>query len=157
MTDIATTKDTKTVQKDFTVDKADIATQMKAPAAEHDPEKFEHKTFIDYKEQANKIGIVALGKPKGFQSNTLDPDHTVGVLANSFMLQLFDVSALAPGQMRDKVLGYQDEVMTILTHYLREAMRCERTRMGLILEAAGHSSAAALVRPYKIALPNSKE
>jgi hypothetical protein len=128
------------------IDKADIETQLKAPAAEHDPEKYEHREYLDYKATANKLGLVGLGKPQGFYGNIYDPDLTIGQYANGFMLQLFDVSALAPGQMRDKVLAYQDEVRTILVHYLRLAMETERKRIGLVLDAAGHSTATAIIK-----------
>jgi hypothetical protein len=111
-----------------------------------DPDKFKSREYLEYKETAGKLGLVALGGARGFYGNHLDPALQVGQLANSFMVQMFDASALAPGQMKDKVLAYQEEIMVILTHYLREAMRSERLRIGLELEAAGHSSAAALVK-----------
>ena len=128
----------------------DIPTQMNDVKGSIDPEKFNSREYKEYEQSASRLGIVSLGKPKGFYGNHLDPDLTLGQLANSFMLQLFDASDLAPGQMRDKVLAYQQEVMTILTHHLREAMRSERLRIGLELEAAGHSSAAALVKALKL-------
>lgn len=129
----------------------DIKTQMndtKIPEVDHD--KFKHKDYLEYSANAAKIGVVSLGKSKGFYGSHLDPKLVLGQLANSFMVQMFDASALAPGQMKDKVLAYQEEIMTILTHYLREAMRSERLRIGLELEAAGHSSAAALVKSLKL-------
>jgi hypothetical protein len=129
----------------------DIPTQLHDTKSESiDFDKYKHKEYREYSDSAAKIGVVALGTPKGFYGNHLDPSLTIGQLANAFMLQLFDVSALAPGQMRDKVLAYQQEVMVTLTHHLREAMRSERLRIGLELEAAGHSSAAALVKALKL-------
>jgi hypothetical protein len=128
----------------------EIKTQMTDMKVNVDPEKFEHKDYKEYERSASRLGIVSLGKPKGFYGNHLDPNLTLGQLANSFMLQMFDASDLAPGQMRDKVLAYQQEVMTILVHHLREAMRSERLRIGLELEAAGHSSAAALVKSLNL-------
>lgn len=134
------------VNEHTVIDKAEIETQLNAPTAEHDPEKYQHREYLDYKLLANDHGLVALGKPQGFYGNIYDPNMTIGQYANGFMLQLFDVSALAPGTMKDKVLAYQDEVRTILVYYLRLAMETERKRIGLVLEAAGHSTAAAIVK-----------
>jgi hypothetical protein len=134
------------VNEHTVIDKAEIDTQLKAPAAAHDPEKFLHRDYVDYKTMARDHGIVALGQPQGFYGSIFDPNLTIGQFANGFMLQLFDASALAPGQMKDKVLAYQDEVKTILVHYLRLAMETERTRIGRVLEAAGHATAAAMVK-----------
>jgi hypothetical protein len=66
------------------------------------------------------------------------------------MVQLFDASKLAPGDMRDKVLAFQEEVMTFLLRYIKEGMRSEGQRIGLLLEAKGFSEAASLVRSVKV-------
>lgn len=125
---------------------AEIKTQMHDTVVVHDPEKFEHRDYREYEVNAAKIGVAPLGRSRGFSGSHLDPKLAVGQLANSFMVQMFDASALAPGQMKDKVLAYQAEIMTLLSHYLREAMRSERLRIGLELEMAGHSAAASLVK-----------
>ena len=112
----------------------------------HDIEKKLHPTFIDYAEKARAHGLPALGMSAGFSGNVHNPEHTAYQLANACMVQLFDASQLAPGDMRDKVLAFQDEVQTFLVHYIKEAMRMEQLRIGLTLEAHGHSQAAALIR-----------
>lgn len=113
-----------------------------------DPDKKKFKSFTEYAEMATKAGLAVLGNgsTKGFSGSVFDPDLTAHQLANSTMVQLFDASAVAPGDMRDKILAFQDEVRTFLVHALKEAMRSEQLRIGLMLEAAGHSSAAALTR-----------
>jgi len=111
-----------------------------------DPDKRKFKSFLEYAEMANKIGLPALGTSLGFSGSLHDPDLTAHQLANAAMVQLFDASQLAPGDMKEKVLGFQAEVRTFLVHYMKEAMRIEQQRIGLVLEAAGHSSAAALAR-----------
>jgi len=114
---------------------AEIKTQMHDTVVVHDPEKFEHRDYREYEVNAAKIGVAPLGRSRGFSGSHLDPKLAVGQLANSFMVQ-----------MKDKVLAYQAEIMTLLSHYLREAMRSERLRIGLELEMAGHSAAASLVK-----------
>ena len=95
---------------------------------------------------ARNAGLSVLGGGAGFSGSVLDPELTAHQLANSAMVQLFDASQLAPGDMKDKVLGFQDEVKRFMVHYMREAARIEQQRIGLILEASGHSNAAALIR-----------
>lgn len=112
----------------------------------HDPEKNTHRSFIDYAETARSLGISPLGSAKGFTGNAHDPELTAHQLANACMVQLFDASQLAPGDMKDKVLAFQEEVKTFLVHYLKEAARIEQLRCGLLLEASGHSNAASLIR-----------
>jgi hypothetical protein len=114
----------------------------------YDPEKVVHRSFVEYAELAKKSGLAVLGDGvgKGFSGSVLDPELTAHQVANATMVQLFDASQLAPGDMKNKVLAYQEEVKTILVHNIREAMRTEQQRIGLILEAAGHSTAAALIR-----------
>jgi hypothetical protein len=114
----------------------------------YDPEKVVHRSFVEYAELAKKSGLAVLGDGvgKGFSGSLYDPNLTAHQLANATMVQLFDASAVAPGDMRDKILAFQDEVRTFLVHALKEAMRSEQLRIGLMLEAAGHSSAAALTR-----------
>jgi len=113
----------------------------------HDPEKVTHKSFQEYADLAKKAGLSVLGSgPVAFVGSAFDPELAVHQLANAAMVQLFDASALAPGDMKNKVLAFQDEVRTFLVHYMKEAMRSERHRIGLLLEASGHSNAAALIR-----------
>jgi hypothetical protein len=113
----------------------------------HDPEKRVHRSFIEYAEMAAKRGLSVLGNgPVMFAGNVHDPELMAHQLANACMVQLFDASGLAPGEMRDKVLAFQDEVRTVIVHHLKEARRYEQRRIGLLLEAQGHSQAASLIR-----------
>lgn len=111
-----------------------------------DPEKKAHRSFQEYSEMAANAGLPTLGTARGFHGSFLNREVMVHQLANAAMLQLFDVSALAPGDLKDKVLAFQEEVKTILVHYLSEAQRLEQQRVGMVLEAAGHSSAASLIK-----------
>lgn len=111
-----------------------------------DPDKFRSREYLEYADNAAKIGVVPLGHSMAFHGSRHDPELMIEQLANGFMVQMFDASDLAPGQMKDKVLAYQEEIMVIQKHYLRQAMRSERIRIGLVLEAAGHSNAASLVK-----------
>lgn len=111
-----------------------------------DPERKIHRSFQEYAEAASKIGLSPLGTVRGFHASIHDPQAIAHQLANAAMLQLFDTSALAPGDLRDKVLAFQDEVRTILVHYVSEGQRIEQQRIGMVLEAAGHSQAASLIR-----------
>lgn len=111
-----------------------------------DPEKRAHKSFQEYAEAARKIGIAPLGGSVGFYGNIHDPELVAHQYSNAAMVQLFDVSAVAPGDLKNKILAFQEEVRTILVHNIREAMRAERQRIGSLLESQGHSSAAALIR-----------
>lgn len=115
-----------------------------------DPEKKSFKSFQEYAEMATKAGLPVLGtgSSKGFSGSVHDPELTVHQLAAAAMVQLFDASQLAPGDMKEKVLGFQGEVRTFMCHYMREAMRIERLRIGLALEGSGHSNAAAFVRSH---------
>lgn len=114
----------------------------------YDPEKKLFRSFQEYAEMAKNLGLPVLGDgvSKGFRGSVHDPELTVHQLAAAAMVQLFDASQLAPGDMKDKVLGFQEEVRTFMCHYMREAMRIERLRIGLALEGSGHSNAAAFVR-----------
>jgi hypothetical protein len=114
----------------------------------HDPEKVTHRSFTEYAELATKAGLAVLGdgKSKGFSGSVHNPELMAHQLANATMVQLFDASAIAPGDLRDKILAFQGEVRTFLVRAIKEAMRSEQLRIGLMLEAAGHSSAAALTR-----------
>lgn len=111
-----------------------------------DPEKKQHKDFKEYAELARKLGLVTLGSNTGFAGSMFNPELTANQLANAAMLQLFDASQLAPGDMKNKVLAFQEEVKTILVHYIKEAMRTEQHRIGVTLEASGHSAAASLIK-----------
>lgn len=111
-----------------------------------DPEKRVHRSFQEYAEAARKMGLAPLGGSVGFYGNINDPELVAHQYANASMVQLFDVSALAPGDLKNKILAFQEEVRTILVHNIREAMRAERQRIGSLLEHQGHSSAAALIR-----------
>lgn len=115
-----------------------------------DPEKKTFRSFQEYAELATKVGLPVLGNgsSKGFSGSVHDPELTAHQLAAAAMVQLFDASQLAPGDMKEKVLGFQDEVRTFMVHYMKEAMRIEQLRIGLVLEASGHSNAAALIRSH---------
>ena len=111
-----------------------------------DPEKKKFKSFQEYGQMAQGAGLSVLGTNTGFAGNVHDPALTVGQLANAATVSLFDVSSLAPGDLKEKVLAFQQEVHTILSHYLKEAMRLEQLRIGLLLEAHGHTQAASLIK-----------
>ena len=111
-----------------------------------DPDKKKFKSFIEYAEMAGKMGLPALGTSVGFTGSVHDPELTAHQLANAAMVQLFDASELAPGDMKNKVLGFQEEVKTFLVHYMKESMRIEQLRIGFVLQASGHSDAAALIK-----------
>lgn len=111
-----------------------------------DPDLKKHRTFQEYAEMASNAGLSVLGTARGFHGNVMDKELIAHQLANAAMLQLFDVSAIAPGDLRDKILAFQDEVRALLVHYLKEAMRSEQQRIGMVLEASGHSNAASLVK-----------
>lgn len=111
-----------------------------------DPEKKTFKSFQEYAEMATKAGLSPLGTVRGFNASIHDSLAIAHQLSNAAMLQLFDASALAPGDLRDKVLAFQDEVRHILVHYMTEAQRLEQQRIGMVLEAAGHSQAASLIK-----------
>lgn len=111
-----------------------------------DPEKRKYRSFLEYAEMARKAGLAPLGADRTFAGSAHDPELTAHQLANAAMVQLFDASQLAPGDMKEKVLGFQDEVRNFLVHYMKEAMRIEQLRVGLLLEASGHSAAASLIR-----------
>ena len=115
-----------------------------------DFDKFRHRSYIDYQEAARKIGIAAIGKATAFVSNVHAAEHDCHTLANGFMVQLFDASELAPGDLKNKVLAFQDEVKTFAVHILRTAKKNEAQRIGLLLEAHGHSTAASLVRSTQL-------
>ena len=109
-------------------------------------EKKKIRSFQEYAEIARQSGLSPLGVRTGFIGNDYDPELTAHQLANAAMLQLFDASQLAPGDLKDKVLAFQGEVKTFLVHYIKEAMRSEQRRIGLVLESSGHSNAASLIR-----------
>lgn len=115
-----------------------------------DFDKFRHKSYVDYQETARKIGIAAIGKSTVFVSNVHNAEHDCHTLANSFMVQLFDASDLAPGDLKNKVLAFQEEVKSFAVHYMRTAKKNEAQRIGLLLEAHGHSAAASLVRSTQL-------
>jgi DNA-directed RNA polymerase subunit E'/Rpb7 len=111
-----------------------------------DPDKRKSRSFKEYAEIASRAGLPVLGGVVGFSGNIMDPNLTAHQLANACMVQLFDASQLAPGDMKTKVLAFQEEVRTFLVHYIKESARLEQRRIGLVLEASGHSSAAALAK-----------
>ena len=115
---------------------------------QYDKDKTKFRSFEEYAQLAKKSGLPVLGSGStvGFMGSVYDPELTAHQLANAAMVQLFDASQLAPGDMKEKVLGFQDEVQSFLVHYLKEAMRIERQRIGLLLEGQGHSNAAALIK-----------
>lgn len=111
-----------------------------------DLERLQHREFQDYAAAARSAGLSALGVPTAFVGNAHDPELIAQQLANAWMVQLFDASALLPGNLKDKVLGFQEEVMTFAKHYIKEGMRNETRRIGLLLEGHGYSQAASLVK-----------
>lgn len=113
----------------------------------YDLDKLKHRSFQDYAAEATKLGLSVLHNgPVTFDGNLHDPDLTAHQLANAAMVLMFDVSALSPSDLRDKILAVQDEMRGILVHSHGQAMRMERQRIGLLLEASGHSVAASLIR-----------
>ena len=125
-----------------------MKTQLENARVIIDSDKLVHRDYDEYRARAAKIGVASLGQSKALTANLFEPESVVWQCANAIMVSLFDTSALSPGDMRDKVLAYQEEVMTIVAHQLREAMRLERLRIGLLLDGQGYSSAAALVNKY---------
>lgn len=111
-----------------------------------DFDKLKHASYADYVATANRLGLSALGRATQFTANINDPESLAEMLTNSCMVQLFDVSALAPGDLKDKVLAFQEEVMAILKRAITDGMRFEGQRIGLMLEKHGHSAAASLVK-----------
>lgn len=115
-----------------------------------DPEWRRSAGYEDYAATANRLGLAALNRGTAFVGSVHEPELQAHQLANAAMVQLFDASALAPGDMKDKVLAFQQEVKTFLVHYMKEAMRSEGRRIGLMLEAHGFSNAASLVKSTQI-------
>lgn len=111
-----------------------------------DPDWRKSKGYQEYADTAGKLGLAALNQQTVFLGSVHEPGLIVEQIANAWMLQLYDASASAPEDLRNKVLGFQAESMTFCRHYLREAMRIEGLRIGLLLEAHGHSAAASLVK-----------
>lgn len=106
--------------------------------------------YEDYAAAAEQLGLAPLNRGTAMIGNVHAPLEQVNQLANAFMLQLFDASAVAPGDMKAKILDYQLEVRAILSHYLKEAMRSEGRRIGLMLEGHGFSKAASLVKATQV-------
>ena len=115
-----------------------------------DIEQIAGRRYQDYAREALAAGLAPVGKAAAFVGSLHNQELMIAQLANAFMVQLFDLSALAPGDFKTKVLAFQDEVKTVLTHYLREAARTENLRIGLVLESAGHSASASLVRTTQV-------
>lgn len=115
-------------------------------AGKVDPDRLNHPSYQAYADAAKKAGLAALGRNTVFVGNLHNQSLTIHQIANAFMVAMFDASQVAPGDFKNQILTFQDEVRVLLTKHLREATRIEGERIGLMLEANGHSNAASLVR-----------
>src|SRR5262245_45270605 len=107
---------------------------------------FKHESYRAYAREARDAGFAALGQPTVFLGNLHNPNLTVHQLANALLVAMFDASQVAPGNLKNQILAFQEETKTLFTQYLKEATRLEGERIGLMLESAGHSTAASFVR-----------
>ena len=62
------------------------------------------------------------------------------------MRRIMHVADTAPMPLREQAIAFREQVRGVLTHYLAQAQRSERTTMVAMLERAGHTDAAELIR-----------
>jgi hypothetical protein len=79
-------------------------------------------------------------------STTNNRGHTPEEVAKWCVDKLVFVSASAPPEIRDQAEAYRDRVEKIVAHYMKEAIKSDRTTVYNAIKDAGHPSLAEHVR-----------
>lgn len=77
---------------------------------------------------------------------THERGHTPDELADMALRRILFIGELAPPAIRDQAVAYRDQISTALRYYLAQAQKSRDTTICNMLEQAGESRAAELVR-----------
>jgi molybdopterin biosynthesis enzyme MoaB len=71
--------------------------------------------------------------------------HPVEFWAERLTAKIVSVSDTAPAPIRDQAKAYEAQLIHIIAHYMREAVKSDRTTLHHKLKAAGQESSAELI------------
>lgn len=87
--------------------------------------------------------------PAGFQINvqtTSNRGFTPEEVAERCVDRLVHVSDSAPPAIRDQAIAFRDSIKAVVTFYMQEAVKSDRTTVYNALTDAGHPDLAKLIR-----------
>ena len=92
-------------------------------------------------------GTTALG---GFRVETTNyRGSTAEELAERALDKLMYVSDTADPMVKAQAMVYKDKIRAVLVHYMKEAIRCDRTTLIAQLGLQGHGNMAEIIRKLK--------
>ena len=87
------------------------------------------------------------GEVGGFTVRTTsERGFTVEEIADNLLDKLIYISNNAPQPIRDQAQAYKEQIRPAIIHYMRQAVRSDRTTLAAELSKQGHHDMAEIIR-----------
>jgi hypothetical protein len=77
---------------------------------------------------------------------TQERGFTVEEIAEDLLNKLLFISSEAHPAIRDQAMAYKDRIRPAIIHYMKQAVRSDRTTLAAQLGKQGHEDMAAIIR-----------
>ena len=77
---------------------------------------------------------------------TTDRGFTVEEIAENLLDKLIYISNNAPQPIKDQAVAFRDQIRPAIIHYMRQAVKSDRTTLAAQLSKQGHHDMAEIIR-----------